>query len=299
MRIAEALAESHNVTVMQKGRDGSAVDGKAVYSGLKMHLLESERFDAIIVLRTAYPLLKLKQLQPRAKLFLWLHDLAGQHTLADIPIIKATGAVVVTVSDFHRTQWLDMVQTMEKKIDWTTRRIYNPVADDLQPDATPVNPNKLVFFSSPHKGLDYALRAFTNLRNFNPAFELHISNPGYMPSGNTSGLAGVVNHGALAHHEAIKIVRESLCVFYPNHVFPETFGLVMAEANAVGTPVITHGLGAAHEVLRLGCQMVDTRNLRVLIDRVLMWHNGGRPKVQCRDEFRLSNVVKEWGALCQ
>src|SRR5581483_2147599 len=38
-------------------------------------------------------------------------------------------------------------------------------------------------------------------------------------------------------------------VFYPKFVLPETFGLVFAEASAVGTPVLTHDCGAAAEVL--------------------------------------------------
>ena len=59
----------------------------------------------------------------------------------------------------------------------------------------------------------------------------------------------VVWLGALPPAQVIEQARSALCVFMPNFLMPETFGLVFAEANAVGTPVLAHDCGAAREVL--------------------------------------------------
>ena len=57
--------------------------------------------------------------------------------------------------------------------------VYNPVDDSLVPDGTPVDERKLVFFSSPNKGLDFALDAFAALKDHMPDLRLVVGNPGY------------------------------------------------------------------------------------------------------------------------
>lgn len=53
-------------------------------------------------------------------------------------------------------------------------------------------------------------------------------------------------------------MRSALCLFYPQTSFAESFGLVIAEANAVGTPALLHaGLGANEEFASSTEQCVD------------------------------------------
>jgi glycosyltransferase involved in cell wall biosynthesis len=92
----------------------------------------------------------------------------------------------------------------------------------------------------------------------------------------------------------LRYVRESLCVFYPQTVHAETFGLVFAEANAVGTPVLAHDFGAAREVLSNPEQLVDGKDPRALIAKLRAWHDGARAQVAARPEFRASAVIAEW-----
>jgi glycosyltransferase involved in cell wall biosynthesis len=120
-------------------------------------------------------------------------------------------------------------------------------------------------------------------------------------------------------------MRSALCVFYPNFVLPETFGLVFAEANAVGTPVLTHDCGAAAEVLAAHEQLLPVspvsrryermtrllpRALRPMlaaraerrglfepyVERVRAWRSH-RPRVSADARFRLAAVAARWRAL--
>ena len=169
--------------------------------------------------------------------------------------VRETGAHAVTVSRHHADTLRQFVaQTSGDAIPIST--CYNPV--DLMPDDTPVQANKLVFFSSPHKGLDQVLRAFEAVRAWRTDWQLFVANPGYLSQDHALP-RGVVTLGALPHEEVIRHVREAFCVFYPQATFAETFGLVFAEANAVGTPVLAHSLGSAAEVL--GETLAEARQL--------------------------------------
>lgn len=116
-------------------------------------------------------------------------------------------------------------------------------------------------------------------------------------------------------------MQESLCTFYPNCVYPETFGLVLAESNAVETPVLTHCIGAAPEVFgdprqfvqenfcilgnRLPAKFASFEHridelfcalgaYRPYIRRILSWKDGDRPDVRLNEAFRMENVARCW-----
>lgn len=296
VRIAEGLAKTglFEVYVEQHCRSEDRSDFHARY-------VPPDRVhdpDYVISLRLPQTLGKAKVRFPKAKHYLWNHDLMGPDFSRDL--IALSGFEAIAVSNFHKTQMQEQLKPMGYSIDrhFPIRVLYNPIDDDLQPDDTPVDRNKLVFFSSPHKGLEYTLEVFKNLRSFNSEFCLYVANPGYYPDAG-GNLCGLRNLGALRHESIIGHVRSSLCVFYPNTVFPETFGLVFAEADAVGTPVITHNMGAASEVLFHPYEYLDCRNPKAVIERVMSWYNGDRPRVKARKEFWLSSVIKNWIRMLQ
>ena len=244
--------------------------------------------NAVVVLRKPEALLFAREKFPEARLYLWLHDLVDEDYAVEILCAcKQTNAFIITVSDFHKDH---VAQAIQHKS--TPLRIYNPVDDGLIPDETPVNKNKLVFFSSPHKGLVDTLQYHQAMRTLiSTDIELYVSNPGYLDT-NKPSIDGVHWLGALPHHEAIKHVREALCVFYINQVFPETFGLVLAEANAVGTPVLTPNIGAASEILYHPAEILT--GLDKIEPTLRSWYDGNRPIVRGKSEYRLSNVIKSW-----
>lgn len=291
VKIAEGLAKTglFNVVVEQLNRTTDDC-----FSAHYCRPETTEQADYVICLRHTGLLRLMRERFPRAKLYLWSHDLATPVLGEALPEIVKSGCLAnVVVSNYHKTQTTQMFIPVGYAGQFKTTVIYNPIADDLTPDDTPVEKNKLVFFSSPHKSLDYTLRLFANLRNFNSDFRLYVANPGYLDSPELKN-EGVIVVGSLPQREALKHVRSSLCVFYPAVTWWETFGLVYAEANAVGTPVLGHPNGAAAEVLSHPYETLDCRNPKAVIDRVMSWYNGDRPRVRANEKFRLKNVLKQW-----
>jgi glycosyltransferase involved in cell wall biosynthesis len=321
IRVAEAL----DATVWQHNR--TADEGR-YRSGLP-----TGDPSVLVVLRDPKAALGMAARFPRARVLLWMHDLAGRHTrcgralLAHATQLAAARITVVCVSDFQARE----VHTNLAKIPAIQRphvvRIYNPVdVSSVARGTAGIDPDKLVFFSSPHKGLDHTLTAFACLRRAQPSLKLYLANPGYYP-GLEHAPPGVVNLGAVPHHVILQHVKTALCTFYPNFIFPETFGLVLGESNALGTPVLTHGIGATPEVLHGDGQIVhvprgmDTaervlRRLPVLRplgrvpfslmgwarlygNRLRSWREGKRPAVQGRAEFAIERVAAQWRQLAQ
>lgn len=293
VRIAERLAKDYKVVVQQKGREEEETINGVVYSKV------DTQTGTVIVLRNPKIAVEVAKSNKRGKTYLWCHDLMTPDVFPYLNGLRDNHVTLIAVSEYHKGQIYDTIrkdQTFKGPL--SVKVIYNPIDDDLHADSlVSVNTNKLVFTSSPHKGLDHTLKLFGIMRKeFNPEFELHIFNPGYFQT-EIPELPGVINHGPKPYAEVIQHVRESLCLFYINQVFPETFGLVMVEANAVGTPFITHQLGAANEVSDHPHQVIDTRDAKKVIDRVMSWKNGERLIVGCKKEFRTSEVIKSWKRL--
>jgi glycosyltransferase involved in cell wall biosynthesis len=284
----------------------------------------------LLVMREAAAALEQQQRYPGARTWLWLHDLAGPENGRGARLLgygarlAEARITVVCVSDFHAAQVRGLFRALSAAQRPRVVRIYNPVVVPGAATAgAEIDRDKLAFFSSPHKGLDYALYLFRHLHRRNPALRLYIANPGYRDSA-LAAQAGVINLGALPHHEIMAHLRSSLCAFYPNYVYAETFGLVLAESNAMGTPVMTHPLGAAAEVLNGEGQMLAVPRLRPLadglywrwpalrglVDPVLnrcgaargyeallkRWQDGGRPLVAGQQRFGLAAVLDAWRA---
>ncbi|WP_158585659.1 glycosyltransferase family 4 protein [Pseudooceanicola sediminis] len=249
--------------------------------------------DVIIVLNTWKVAVKLRKLHPEAAILLWLHIRPGRHNRKMGPALHAAGVRIICVSRSHM-DWLRAF--LGDGALPRTGFIYNPIADTLAPDATRRDPNRLLFASSPHKGLAEVFGRFDALRAVLPDLTLAVADPGYLrwntgPVPKNVRFLGTLSHGAL-----MRQMRRALCLFMPQTSFAETFGLVMAEANAVGTPVLASAaLGANEEVLTPGQYLstLDTAHLAQVIQR---WQTTP-PDVQANPQFRLRNVAAQWSQL--
>lgn len=293
VRVAEALGRlGHDVVVKQHCR-------KEQYSRyLPFGHDQKWQPTHVIVLRAPMALYQARKQFPNAKLYLWCHDVfAGPGWDKGFQALVDTQAVPILVSEWHKAQMYDAMMQVQFQGQIPSRRIYNPIADDLQPDQNVVvDDQKMVFFSSPHKGLEHTLKVFERFQDFEELrdVKLYIANPGYYADHKTGGLRNVVNLGALSHAQVIAQVRSALCVLHLNAVFPETFGLVYAEANAVGTPFITSRMGAVPEVTDHPQELIDVKDTKAVIDRLIAWKRDGRPKVRGNPAFRLSRVLRDW-----
>lgn len=316
VRVADALG----ALVVQHNRTGA--------SGRYLPPRHDAAITHVIVNRDSRALPVVHELYPNARLYLWLHDRVrpgskrARRLAADVAILRDLEVGVICVSDTQRhaveaaLSWMDAGERV------CACTVYNPVDEQLQPDGSPIDDRKLVFLSSPNKGLKFTLDAFRAVRRAMPDMRLIVGNPGYKAD-RLARLAGVEYLGPQPQHRIHAEVRTSLCTFFPNFVIPETFGLVFAESRALGTPVLAHDCGAALEVLGDPAQVLPvTAAMRayegvlggwaagwrgvparmaatlglfdVYIERVRAWRAGGRPVTGPDPRFRLSAVTRRW-----
>ncbi|HZF14635.1 MAG TPA: glycosyltransferase [Steroidobacteraceae bacterium] len=285
----------------------------------------------VVLLRDPRAIESLRRLFPNARIHLWLHDLMAPGSTrarwlagADAALATAGGAVIC-VSDFLQQRVEAVLRNLARSSAVELRTIFNPIDDALDRDGSSVDPQKLIFLSSPNKGLGYSLAAFQAVRRAFPGMRLCVANPGYRAL-QPIALPDVEWLGILPPARAFAEARSALAVFMPNFVLLETFGLVFAEANAVGTPVIAHDCGAAREVLHprnpvlpvhggqrrferftapLGWRTKLSlagvaRRLSIFDDYVetlRAWRGGARPLVSADPRFRISRVAQDWQEL--
>ena len=282
----------------------------------------------VVVNRDARALATVRELYPNARVYLWLHDRLrprskrARRLAADAGILRDLAVRVICVSDTQRHAVEAALRWMGVSERVSACTVYNPVDDELQPDGSPIDDRKLVFLSSPNKGLKFTLDAFRAVRRAMPDMRLVVGNPGYKGVAAVR-LDGVEYLGPQPQRLMHAQVRTALCTFFPNFVIPETFGLVFAESQALGTPVLTHDCGAALEVVAdpaqllpvtagkrayeallgncpIGWRRGPARAAAALglfdayIERIQAWRAGARPMTVPDPRFRLSAVTRRW-----
>jgi glycosyltransferase involved in cell wall biosynthesis len=285
----------------------------------------------VIISRDSRALPFVQKYYPGARIYLWLHDRfhprarRARWLAATVPLLRESGATAVCVSDWQRAGVEATLASLGLAGIVPALTIYNPVDDALRPDGTAVDPGKLVFFSSPNKGLNFALDAFGELRRAMPQLRLLIGNPGYK-EGDAAPRPGVEYLGPQPQARMHAHVRGALCTFAPNFVIPETFGLVFAESHALGTPVLTHAWGAAAEIVGDPQQLLPVSAAArcyeavagalparwrrgparlaaavgvfdAYVERIRHWRSGARPGTAPDPRFHLSTVTAQWRAL--
>ena len=295
VRVAEGLAQrGHRVIVAQARRywpERSAggvqyvpFDPKSRAPGI--------RTDAVVVLRQSKALRAVRRAHPEARLMLWVDREPGRRAEAMLRHAASARATVVTATDAARTL---LRRTLVADVG-PIERVHHPVDDVLRPDGTRVVPDKLVVASASSAGLAGVLAAFRTVRERRPRARLFV-----LGEGPDEQREGVVSLGPLPHRLAVRHVREAFCVFQPHPGALGTHGLSLAEANALGTPVLAHASDVAQELLgeslEDGRQLVDARPPSAAADRLAAWWDGDRPRVQGRSRFALGRVLTDWERL--
>lgn len=311
IKIANQLANTHTVVITQHNRVVSYSPRESLHftAPFQEHTYIKSP-DVIIFVQMIEGIIgQLTFKYPKAQKILWLHNYVGEEIGISMRDIAIFNVEIVCVSELHKNHTLAKIKnTFIRRLYFTYIRrikvhyVYNPIDAAMVPDGTQVDNNKLVFLSSPHKGIENVIRLFS-VAKMSPGLEnltLYIANPGYRSDYDSSSLqaGSIVNLGSLPQHLAITHVRSALCVFYPQSKRPETFGLVYAEANAVGTPVLAHDFGSAREILGNQEQILDCNDDSKVIETLKSWClNGKRPHVEANPKFYLKNVVNSWEQL--
>jgi glycosyltransferase involved in cell wall biosynthesis len=292
-RVADGLADTglFHVAVEQHCRTESH-ESKTRYTPYGA----IEEADHVVVLRDASKLKAARERFPKAKLSLWCHDLWSVATAKEVvPLVNdSVCKKIIGVSAFHKNNILECLRENRQKVQASLLVSYPPLDKSLEIYQGPYDKYQLAWFSSPHKGLARSLAIFNQLKREDSKFTFVVHNPGYFENYNQTIPEGVIIKPKGSYFDAIETVKNSLCVFYPNVEFPETFGLVYAEANQLGTPVLAHPFAAAPETLEHPAQHTDCTQVTEVIKKVLEWKDGRRPIVRGKAQFRLKHVVREW-----
>lgn len=233
------------------------------------------------------------QLFPKSKHYLWLHDVANNTETKYVATLKETNTQVIGVSRWHKRNIQDYMPGYNE-----ITYIHNPVEEHLyvgaseQPD---YKKDLMIWTASPHKGLGHALEVFKDVRKSNPKMQLIVTNPGYhqIDVNKVITMPGVVLYGNMPCRPLWQLIKKCLCVFYPSD-WPETFGLVAAEANALGVPLVTYRRGALKEIVSSDDQFVEVGDDAAVVRKVTKWNEEGRPRIVGKDEFKFSKVILKW-----
>ncbi|VAW33781.1 hypothetical protein MNBD_GAMMA01-2233 [hydrothermal vent metagenome] len=298
IKTAIILAKAYNVIVGQHSRKQQHIEHEFLRF-IPTNMVYSCQVDYIIVLRK-YPLLqKLRLLFPQAKLFLWLHTYKSTEYIFKRFGLAKTNTTILCNSSTHQQDTNRLLNTsflgkifsaIIKPI--KVRYCYNPV-NKAKKLADKCNVNKILFFSSPNKGLSQIIKCFNSISTQLPDLRLFIANPGYKHDDSLSLSKNITILGSLPHLQMMQHVSESLCIFYPQNTFAETFGLIYAEANAYGTPVLAHDIGAAREILHKNNQLIDVNNYEQVIATIKYWQYKF-PVVKYNEKFSNQNIFTQW-----
>ena len=290
LRVATALSQQVEVMNFQQNR----IDTVRTDAGLMRPLAEAfvpQTAMTFVVINAWKVACKLRKAQPEARILLWLHVHPGRHNRPMAQALTQAEVEVICVSGSHAAALRSFLSASPQPL---ISHIYNPIAPGLAPDETPRDPDLLLFASSPHKGLAQIFARFCAAREAIPTLTLAVADPGYLAWDTGPVPKGVKLLGALPHGDLIAEMRRALCLFYPQNHFAETFGLVMAEANAVGLPVLAHhDLGSNAEVVSDADQLIDATDDDQIIARLREWRTC-RPRVAANSAFRLDAVVRRW-----
>ena len=302
--MAESLvSEKTSVTVIQHCRtDVYRSSAGVTYLGCTSwrHAARHADADVAIVINSPKILALWHRQAPGTRLVLWRHNYLGNHYRRLGSILQQCKATMVCVSATHR------LGTWRKLKSWPcpppseqVSYIYNPV-QVYPPGHVQVKRRQLLFCSSPHKGLTRCLDLFDVVRQqVIPDATLIVCNPGYLPDVQLDR-PGVQSIGPQSREQLHRLIAESLCVFYPQTFFAETFGLVAAEANALGTPILASGrLGALSEIVHPGQTLLSSVTASSVSKCAREWFENNRPQVSANSAFSVATVARQWRQLLQ
>ncbi len=159
VRIAHALQNYYTIYIAQRNRqpNDSLISAGVHY----ISFAEAEQLspDVVVLLRHHDWLKKTAKQFPHARLFFWMHNMPGHSLYGARSLFAKYQYEIIAVSHFHRQKiqkrlqgkWHQKLMRFRSQPNIAAHVIYNPIADELLPDQTPVNPYQLVSASTPYK----------------------------------------------------------------------------------------------------------------------------------------------------
>jgi glycosyltransferase involved in cell wall biosynthesis len=276
-----------------------------IFEPLNM-ILEYENLnpETIILQRDPKLFTYLKRIYPKSNLILYCHDFFEGGPLQSLDSKQLREIVEMDVKFLCVSRWhvlnildnlkLHKIHVDEVKIDFVYFSFNEKIIKKER------NPYKLCYFSGHHKGLRQALTIFKKLHEIDNKYEFIVASPTYSEYEieNTGGITFKYN---LTREKVLEEISSSLCVLHPNQEYPETFGCVNMEANALGIPVLCYPYGATTEIMKDRIQFIESKNylhdpydMRAIIEKILKWNKKMPIIKDTYPELKTKNVIEKW-----
>ena len=261
IHMARCLSKlGHDVRVFSQGGDGEW-DG-VQYDELERYIdvLNKQPADIVIAVRSFHPFVN--AVPTRIKLF-WTEDAHDQphvKLLANHDIVKNV-CRIITVSQWQTDNLVNTFGLPRDKFYITRNGVF---WEDYKQPAEEKNRKKLIYTSTPFRGLDLLLHLFPRIRGRVPDAELDIyssmavygidhqedqkENSEIYEAAKQPGVSLL---GSVRQSELAKALQKAGIFAYPN-TFEETSCISVMEAMAAGLPVVTSHLGALPETVAQG-----------------------------------------------
>lgn len=156
-------------------------------------------------------------------------------------------------------------------------------------------PVKFIFagVAAQHKGFDVLLSGFSEVLRRFPDSELHVAGDAAAAARYTLP-EQVIVHGKLSHAELARQLQSMDCLVLPSRL--ESFGMVVIEALAAGTPVIVSDHAGAYEAIVDGRNgwVVPTNDRAALAQRMSACCENIEGLRDMHDECRRSALAYDW-----
>lgn len=300
LRTARILARhQHQVTVFQQHRSHPTEQHGIHFIGPE-DLRQITAPEQVVILRKFPQLTVFQKHFPEAQFHLWVHTYKNWEYVLKRGLRLKQPWQLITNSYTHAK---DCDKILNRgilgniynlfKTPVSIKTCYNPIPKPQLNQSLPQRDlNKLLFLSAPNKGLKQVLKTFQQINRHLKDLRLYIANPGYRED-HPEDITNVHYLGALPPEQVQYHIATSLCVFYPQNTFAETFGLIYAEANALGTPVMAHDIGAAREILHPDNALIDAEDNYQITKTLVQWQRA-LPNVSYRDVFDEAAIYQQW-----
>ena len=268
IHIAKHLAKlNFNVIVFGNVSKPGDYDGVRYLNVSDGEFLKKFKTDLLVVVRNTQVIanFNFKEMYDIDKIALWVHDVVDSPAFTYLKEAAPFIDKIITLSEWHRETIKDLFPNIPEDKFVIIR---NAVTDGLfKPKLSKdFPPPKMVYSSTPFRGLDVLLEVFPEIKRQVPDAELHVYSSLKVYGGEYVGtdnnfkhlydLAkntdGVFYHGSVLQEELSDAVRTSRLWGYPNH-YPETSCISVMESVQAGVPMIATRLAALPETLPKGC----------------------------------------------
>lgn len=259
INIANKLSKDYNVYVVNSCINPGNFKG-VNYVNINNcdNLLKELDIDYFVTLRVP-PNEDYKEKYDAKNVLLWAHDLAECPVWDSLPNSIDNLDYIITVSDWHKSNVMSRFPWLEQE---KFKVLPNGFDENLfYSDKRAKGKKRLIYSSTPFRGLKELLDIFPDIKKEVPEAELHIcsSMEVYLSSdkpyeelySKAKEMEGVVYHGSLKQEDLAEVMRDSYIYTYPS-TYSETYCISTSEANACGLPIVTTSRGALPETIIKG-----------------------------------------------